>query len=87
MNDVTTTKQSIADCLIRAAEKRFVEVKGSPDPYQMAHEQFGIAFVANELCFAGFVEYKIHAELTKIREKAFKAADDAKIITHQAGGS
>ena len=71
------TKQAIADCLIRAAQILADKVETADDPYHMAHSQFGIAFAANQLSQAGFINYSVHAELEDIRGKAFDAAASA----------
>ena len=66
----------IAAFLITAADNRRDVVGKSGDPYQCAHEQFGIAHVANQLGFAGLVDYSIHKQLDEIRADAFIAAGE-----------
>jgi len=71
------TKDQIAQCLITAAEKRRDKVAESSDPYQTAHEQFGIAFVANNLYFADLIDFSAHKQLDEIRADAFKIAGES----------
>ena len=68
MND--DDKAIVEGALIRTALRRLGAMPSSLFPSSVKDEQMGLAFAANDLNFAGAVNYSVHAKLDEIRSAA-----------------
>jgi len=76
MND--DDKQIVEGALIRTALRRLGAMPASMFPSSNKDEQWGIAFVANDMGFAGAVRYSVHAKLDEIRRAAINLRGNLK---------
>jgi len=68
MND--DDKAIVEGALIRTALRRLGAMPSSLFPSANKDEQWGLAFAANDLNFAGAVNYSVHGKLDEIRSAA-----------------